>query len=108
MKLLLDENLPHTLRFKIVGHEVITVAYMGWSGVDNGRLLAEAAGAGFDALITNDRGIEYEQEQASLPFAVVVLLASANTLESLEPLVPNLLAALEQLPPRQLVRISPR
>ena len=33
MKLLLDENLPHQLRLELPGHEVITVAYMNWSGV---------------------------------------------------------------------------
>ncbi len=32
MKLLLDENLPHQLRHEVPGHEVFTVAYMGWSG----------------------------------------------------------------------------
>lgn len=55
MKLLLDENLPHRLRQEIVGHEVVTVAYLGWSGIDNGKLLEQAAAHGFDALITNDR-----------------------------------------------------
>lgn len=39
MKLLLDENLPHQLRHEIAGHECSTVAFMGWSGVENGELL---------------------------------------------------------------------
>ena len=65
MKLLLDENLPHRLRLEIVGHDVVTVAHQGWSGIDNGRLLALAAAAGFDALVSNDRGLEYEQDAAS-------------------------------------------
>jgi hypothetical protein len=51
MKLLLDENLPHQLRNEILGHEVFTVAYMGWSGIDNGRLLQEAYSDNFNALI---------------------------------------------------------
>ncbi|HEX4052717.1 MAG TPA: DUF5615 family PIN-like protein [Tepidisphaeraceae bacterium] len=60
MKLLLDENLPHQLRSEIVGRDIFTVAYMGWSGIENGELLAKTAQAGFDALITNDRGLEFE------------------------------------------------
>ena len=40
MKLLLDENLPHKLRHEIAGHEVVTAGYMGWSGIENGELLA--------------------------------------------------------------------
>ena len=106
MKLLLDENLPHQLRHEIAGHEVFTVAYMGWSGIDNGKLLQEAHGAAFDALITNDRGLEYGQDLASLPVAVIVLLAAANTIESLRSLLPELHTALDQLQPRQFVRVA--
>ena len=61
MKLLLDENLPHQVRLELPGHDVFTVAYMGWGGVENGELLRQAAAAGFDALLTNDRGLEYQQ-----------------------------------------------
>ena len=106
MKLLLDENLPHQLRREIAGHEVFTVAYMGWSGIDNGKLLQEACGAGFDALITNDRGLEYGQDLSSLPVAVIVLLADANTTESLRPLLPELHAVLNHLRPCQFVKVA--
>jgi len=106
MKLLLDENLPHRLRTEIVGHDIFTVAFMGWSGVENGELLTRAAAADFDALITNDRGLEYELNQTALPLAVVVLLASSNTIEAIRPLYPALEAALKALIPRTLVKIG--
>jgi hypothetical protein len=48
MKLLLDENLPHQLRHEIIGHDVFTTVYMGWSGIENGDLLKAAAGVGFE------------------------------------------------------------
>ena len=105
MKLLLDENLPHRLRLEIVGHEVVTAAYLGWAGIENGLLLRQAAAGGFDALLTNDRGLEYEQNLSSLPLAVVVLLAPTNTIESLLPLIPRLHAALDSLAPQQFVKI---
>ena len=60
MKLLLDENLPHQLRHEIPGHDCVTVAYMGWSGVENGELLARATSAAFDALVTKDANVQYE------------------------------------------------
>jgi hypothetical protein len=47
MKVLLDENLPHQLRFEIQGHEVFTTAFMKWSGFENGNLLKVASDAGF-------------------------------------------------------------
>jgi hypothetical protein len=106
MKLLLDENLPHKLRNEITAHEVLTVAFMGWSGLKNGDLLANAAAAGFDALITNDRGLEYEQDQTELPLAVVILIVPANTIEAIRPLYPALDAALSSLAPRSLVRVT--
>jgi hypothetical protein len=106
MKLILDENLPHKLRHEITSHEVFTVAYMGWSGVENGELLARAAADGFEALITNDRGLEYEVNQITLPLAVVVLLASSNTIEAIRTLLPALETALTSLVPRTLVKVS--
>lgn len=106
MKLLLDENLPHQIRLEMPGHEVFTVAYMGWGGVENGELLRQAAAGGFDALVTNDRGLEYQQNLTALPLAVVVMLASANTVEALRPALPALLAALADLKPCAFVKVS--
>ena len=59
MKVLLDENLPHRLRLFLPGHDVFTVDYLRWKGIQNGRLLALAAANGFDAMLTMDDGIAY-------------------------------------------------
>ena len=106
MKLLLDENLPHQMRLELPGHDVFTAAYMGLGGVENGELLRRAASAGFDALVTNDRGLEYQQNLTTLPLAVVVVLASANTIEALRPSLPALLASLAVLRPCEFVKVS--
>src|SRR5438093_8655384 len=45
----------------------------------------------FDALLTADQNIEFQQNLKTLPMAVVVLVANSNRLESLEPLVPDVL-----------------
>ncbi len=71
MKLLLDENLPHRLRRMITGHDVFTVAFMHWNGVENGELLTLAAANEFDAVISKDNGIQYQQN-VTLPCALVV------------------------------------
>ena len=75
MKVLLDENLPHDLRHELPGHEVFTVAYMGWSSLENGDLLSAAAAAAFDVMLTKDSGVEYQQNLPNLPLAVVVVCA---------------------------------
>src|SRR5690242_8416274 len=105
MKLLLDENLPHQLRKEIAGHDCFTVAYMGWGGIENGELLSLARGAGFDALLTKDANLQYEQNLVNLPVAVVVLHARSNDLEDIRPLLPALLAVLNRLPPRQITHV---
>jgi hypothetical protein len=45
---------------------------MGWSELDNGRLLAAAEEA-FDALVTTDRNLPYQQSMAGRRLAVLVL-----------------------------------
>jgi predicted nuclease of predicted toxin-antitoxin system len=106
LRLLLDENLPHDLRHLLVGHEVFTVTYMGWSGVQNGELLARAAEGGFAALITLDSGMEGQRDRKSLPLAVVILRAATNDLDDITPLVPALLAALADLRPGSFTRVG--
>jgi hypothetical protein len=103
--LLLDENLPHQMRLELPGHDVFTAAYMGWADVENGELLRlTAAAAGFDALATNDRGLEYQQNLDELPLAVVVVLAATNTIEAIRPAYAELLAMLARLRPREFAK----
>lgn len=106
MKILLDENMPHDLRHFLPGHEVFTVAYMQWTGTRNGELLARAASAGFDAMISLDAGLEYQQNLHSLPVAVVLLKVPSNMLDDLRPRVPAMLDALAALKPKSLTVIG--
>jgi len=50
---------------------------MGWCGRKNGELLALAA-AEFEAFITVDQNLPYQQNIATLPIAVVVLVTPSN------------------------------
>jgi len=95
VRLLLDESLPRPLADLLAGHEVRTVTQMGWTSVSNGALLRQAAPL-FDALLTADQNIEFQQNLQALPMAVVVLVADSNRLESLEPLVPDILRSLKR------------
>jgi hypothetical protein len=69
-------------------------------------LLKRAAAEGFDALLTIDSGIEYEQNLASLPCSVVIIRAESNVFEHIEPHLPELLIALNGLAPRTLVKVG--
>jgi len=60
----------------------------------------------FDVLVTADRNLEFQQNLTTLPIAVIVLIGDSNRLESLEPLVPQLLEALGSLELKTIVRVG--
>ena len=70
---------------------------MGWAGIQNGALLAQAASQGFDALLTKDTNLQYQQNLKTLLISVVVLHAETFDIEDLRPLIPKLLQTLERL-----------
>ena len=69
------------------------------SGVKNGKLLALAA-ASFDAFITVDKNLPFQQNLATLPIALVVLDSVSNELSALLPLVPAPLREFASLKPK--------
>lgn len=105
MRILLDESLPRRLSRALDEHTVSTVVEVGWSGIQNGKLLALAAEQ-FDVFVTADQNLQYQQNLAALPLSVVVLVARDSRLATLLPLVPELLACIAQLPPNSLVQVG--
>lgn len=105
MRLLLDESVPARLRLALPSHAVSTAGREGWSGVKNGRLLTLAA-TRFDAFITVDKSLPFQQNLATLPIALIVLDTRSIELPALLPLVPALERALLTLVPRSYVLIE--
>lgn len=79
MRLLLDENLPRRLKQDFAEHEVFTVRDKGWNGIQNGELLKLMLAAGFDALLTFDKNLQYQQNFKKYTLTVLVLNAKNNT-----------------------------
>ncbi len=69
MRILLDESLPRRLIGELPGHTVSTVTENAWSALENSELLRAAAGS-FDAFLTADQNLEYQQNLSELPVAV--------------------------------------
>src|SRR5271168_2941199 len=105
MRLLIDECLPRAIKRLLGEHQCRTVQEMGWSGKSNGALFSLAE-AQFDALVTADQGIEYEQDLANRRIAVLVLAARSNQLEDLTPFLPDARVALGTLQPGRVVRVG--
>jgi predicted nuclease of predicted toxin-antitoxin system len=108
MNVLLDENIPRKLQWRLKerGIEVVTVPDRGWTGVTNGELLSRADGE-FDALLTMDQGIEYQQNIQDRSLGVVTIVAPDNEYETLLPLVPNIESALQELEAGRVVSVTP-
>ena len=78
------------------GHDVKTVPQLGWSGIKNGTLLALAEKE-FDAFITVDRNLSFQQNLPKFNIAVLILHATSNRLADLRPLAPKILSILPTL-----------
>ncbi len=77
MRVLLDECVPRRLATLLVGHESATVPQMGWSGIRNSKLL-ELSAAEFDAFVTVDRNLAFQNPVAEYPIRVLLLSARSN------------------------------
>jgi len=77
MRILLDENVPSGFRRILAGHDVRTAPEMGCARYVNGQLLDEAEKAGFEALITADRSLPYQQNLTGRNIAVIILSTNA-------------------------------
>jgi len=97
MKLLLDEQIPKRLAAAFPpDYTILTAQEMNWSSKRNGELISLASDNGFDALITADKNMEYQQNSESLPIAVIVMAPLFNRLSDLTPLVPKVVSLLEK------------
>jgi hypothetical protein len=106
MKLLLDECAPRRLRTHFPDHDIKTVADVGLNGLKNGQLLRAAVEKGFDALITVDQRLRFQQDLSQFNLAVLILLAHPCRYPQLKLLIPKLLKAVERIKPGESVVIQ--
>jgi hypothetical protein len=97
VRVLLDENLDHALRKLLGPHEVVTVTFMGWAGLQNGALLRAAEESGIDILLTGDQTLSYEQNLTGRRLAIVAL--SAIQLPIIQENLEKVIAALDGATP---------
>ncbi len=72
MRILFDQGTPAPLRSFLPSHTVSTAYERGWSALKNGELLA-AAELHFDALITTDQNLRYQQNLTDRKLAILIL-----------------------------------
>ena len=85
-------------------HEVLTVQEIGRAGMKNGELLSVAE-AEFEASVTMDRNLQFQQNTREIRIPVFVLCARSNRLVDILPLAETLRAELDLAVPGQIVEI---
>jgi hypothetical protein len=106
VRLLLDECVPRPRKHQLSGHEVSTVVELGWSSRRNSELLTLMLSQAFEAFLTVDQNLEFQQNVAASGIAVIVLVARTNRLKELRPLAPAALDALTRIKPGELLRVG--
>jgi len=108
MKLLLDEQMPRKIAKHFDSGIIVNhVQLVGWAGIKNGELLELAAADGYDALISADKNMSYQQNNNLLPISVVVLHVLRLRIEDLAPLIPTAMQRLVETGGPRFMKIFP-
>ena len=105
MKIFLDHCVDRRLMRHFPEHEVTRAYTKGWHTKNNGELL-DLVEKEFDAFLTVDQNLKYQQNLSHRSLIVMVLVARDNQYETLAPLVPKIKAALEKALPGALIEVS--
>ncbi len=104
MHVLLDECVPKRIKAQLKGHQVSTVIEQGWSGKKNGELLRLAEGK-FDAFVTVDQNLSYQQNLKNRKITVLLIVSEDNKFETIRRFVPKVLKTLTSVRVGEFARI---
>jgi hypothetical protein len=97
MQILFDQGTPIGIRRALLQHDVKTAREKGWSTLLNGDLLRAAEEAGFDAPLTTDTNLRYQQNLQPRRLAIVAL--RGNRWSLVRDKLPQIVAAVEAAKP---------
>ena len=103
MKILLDESVPRLIKTRFAELSINTVQEMGWTGKENGELLALAA-KHFDVFITADKQLRFQQNLSNLQLSVIVL--PTNQVPLVITLLPALGKAIQEIQKGAFVELT--
>lgn len=104
-RLLVDECVPRPFVRALDELSPRTVQQLGWAGIQNGKLLARAAGE-FDVIFTVDRDFAGLSDTVAHPLGVVILQAGSTDFEVLLKHVDSVRAAILEVTKGAVLRIG--
>ena len=103
-RVLLDENLPRKLRSEFAEFTVRTVQEEGWTSFRNGELLSRAQHA-FDAFLTADRRLQYQQNVSRFDIGIVVIVTVELRLRRIVGASEDIRVALARVGPGEVLSV---
>lgn len=95
MRILLDNNVNRRFALLIHGHEITHVQEIGWDKLRNGDLIQRAEEEGYEAMITCDKNIAYQQNLVNRRIGLTVLNSLFLKLDHIAPLAPKVQTVLD-------------
>jgi predicted nuclease of predicted toxin-antitoxin system len=107
MKILIDECVPAGLSpvLRARGYQCDTVREAGYGSKKNGELLRLAEG-NWDAFLTIDTNIKYQQDIAGWKIAILILRVKSNRLPDVLQHLSSCMEALETVRPGEIVEVG--
>jgi hypothetical protein len=103
MRILFDQGTPAPLRHALSGHTGSTAFEMGWARLANGELLSAAEGS-FDAFITTDLNLRYQQNLDGRRLAILTLWTTSWP--KIQRHLDEVATAINELSPGDFVELS--
>lgn len=104
MKILLDECVPWPLSRHLKSHQCTNPHRLGWDGLKNGDLLAEAE-TKFEAFITSDQSLRYQQNRKGRSLAILELWT--NDWRLVQPHMNEIIPIIDNLQPGDFIFFTP-
>jgi predicted nuclease of predicted toxin-antitoxin system len=106
-KVLLDENLPVKLKFRLQDVcEIYPVYDKGWNSLENGDLINAMQNDNFDYLITSDKNLQHQHNLTKYSIGFIVLNVYDNNYEIIFPLLEKIKQVLQNKINSKLIVIS--
>jgi hypothetical protein len=107
MRVLIDECVDPRVKLLFAGHSAATVHEQGWDTLEDGPLL-KAAEKEFDAVLTIDGSLEFQQNLSKLQIGVIVAHVPKNQVTYYRALQKELLEAVGNIVPGKVIHVWTR
>lgn len=88
MKILLDEQLPVKLKYRLKPElNISTVRDEQWLGIKNGKLIEMTINAGFTVFMTNDHNLGFQQKLTQFEILFININQPSNRYEDVLPAI---------------------